>query len=1760
MRHGDRDEDVAGAVAAVEAELRVVFESAERVDAACAALRRAGVSELASSHLMDLRRLAVLAAGRLRSPSHPLIRLLLDVAAAAAAPWTILGALLAARSADVVFATLDLAVTLAASGRLVVDARVVDDLAACHEREGSSLGEPRALETLRTLMLHAPAPAPGADPLVGWLLAAPRGSVRRLVARLLDLRCPVPAPESAARLLGPGADLLAPYLAFTRATHLDLVQLAAAGAPPLLQSVPEAERQLGRALTRDVLAALGWSRVNLGLDVRHVVGVSVDGSPPVIVTPAEATLFDTCAGARHVLDRFVVVAHGGSLDPDVCDAPAVLAAAPGAHIGDATGATEIASPPAANGGDAVARFRAYNLAHAELLARLLDIAPLTADRVSWFLGVMDRIIADFQLLFGQRPGECDGLGDVYGALRTRILRELQGVAGGQPLSAELTRLVQMFEDPRALREVRTLHGLKRYLHQRGLALGFGLVEGGSGTNRTVALAILSPDRVLRTSRRIDYIDFEPASGAGETAVPYAVGILADAFARQLLLCDEQALPAVKVYCYGNEVHYYVLYRNHPAFLRVDYSPPLGGGMIDLQYYGVSKYELGDHPGPSLDAIQTFFRRLDFDVECENTRIHARYDKERAFDLSDICEKAEALLRLLPYLMDVDWVIGQLDLPPRARHDVAEAWADFFARWGTLPIRQLLTEDRRHISLGHAPSLETTREEAWSGAPPYADRFSNRPGLETVRLLNAQVADRTLVEARVPERAENAAQIPLERFLLRPLRLALTRGAVVAGEAGLQPASPDRYRQCGEAAVFAHLLAADDATLEEAARLATLVAALERTLRFETIGSVDGYNVQRADVALRGETPAVYALRDGAGIIRLACFAPDGVLTARRDDSAGTWRESGSTDVAAMAALLRRNNSLPVWVDPGASREPLRAAAIRGVFARPNGRAARRPLPGERVVSGLRASPGWAVGLARLGTSAREPADLAGGVLIAPTLAPADNAFLFTAAGVVSTGGGILSHAGLLAIQFQRPALIVGGRWERSEAGGYVLVYRRLEFTETAAQVDGRHVIERQARRECEDRVLDGDLVELDADAGTLRVLGQGAEALALHDGLQHLRDANRLLAKATADPEVLVQRGRRLRALHQLERLFLRLDDASLARHAVRCLMATGAPGTGEREYAPLLRVLLGNPSVGAGVRSHAHEITRELRLRWMSALEDARRFIPSSSDAGEVLALRVAARRAEDAVRAARRVLEEPPAQAVSQTQGVGAAHVASLLPDRGTTPEPQASVLEGPGAVGSDADETAAEGERIESLALSRLGCLWRVWLEELRTAAHGNLASHRHGLRLLSRLAGVLPVAAAERHAIERLHTMLRRADAVAVGGWQGRRVLWPEDGGLEMQPLVGWKAANLAEVGRLAPAGLVPSWFAVTDCAFREMLDSPVPVRASGANAGAASPGTLGSAIAAVLSRPGVTDAWKSAAIRDLWAETPLPVAVAQDVVAAYRHLATLMPPAEASPGPAPPEDNLPYVAIRSSGREEDAETAIRAGEFDTFLFVRGDEAVLDHLKRAWSGLWTERAIYNRAVFGLPAGGEGGGVVVQRIAWARVSGVLQTINVAEGRPREMVVNVGLGMGEGVVSGAVGADHVVIAKEAEGTQPLTFRYLTCDKRQRVVFDVRTGRGTIRVDTLSHQRWRPALEYMELLEVVEVGARLETAYGFALDIEFCFEGPHLRLLQVRPAPGSLAAWRDTLDRYPFGRLAATAVGLGAQDDGVGLHSEGQS
>jgi pyruvate,water dikinase len=1691
----------------------VAMGSAERVGDLCArlerGLREAPPSESLNAGILSLARRLRERGGAIALPVFALVTRLAgsqpatssaaatgDVATGTAASvncaWPLLRELLMAREPDFVRRALGLALERARAGSLLVDGAVLECLADRVEAEGSPLREPDGLETIRQLLAcQTGGGAASTDARVlAIYLESKSPSLRRLAARILDLAGEPVAPVIAARVLGDEAQrFLAPYLAYTRAGHADLLHLAAGGPPasgsaagvpaPLLASLRRAEAVCGEALLRAIVAELGWARLSRGLDAVRFIGLSLAGSIPFMVPLEEAPLLETLAEVRRTGEAIVVVAQGG---------------------------LPLASHEATDSAGGVARFRALNLAHAALLTDILDVAPLDRDKVLRVLDRMDHVVDDFVALFAARSEECAILPALYRDLKGRILAELAKESVAPQLSAELTRLVQAFEDPRALGDVRTLHGLKRYLHQRGLRLGFRLFDAGRATDRTVDLLLCEPDRVVHRVARIESIDFEPAAAATAGLpqdggrLPYPVAVVVDGFTRQLLH-GRRSFPGVRIFCYGNEVHYFLGYGSHPAFLRIDFSPPLLGGMIDLEFYGVSKTEMAQHPSPRLDALRAFFRRLEFDCVVESSRVRARYDKERAIDLGDIHARTEALFRLAPYLMDLDWTVGGLALDEEARARVAAAWADTFALWGALPLPLLLTRDRQGILAAIEEGAAGRAEIAWPGEGPYKDRFTPGPMVSAFAPLRRPLLALGLeLPAGIEADTTPVGQLALERDLLRPLARSVARGEVVAGPEGLRPQPPELFAREAAAERFAALLAGSDADVLSASLAARLIGPLEKVLRFRTTGSVNGREVQHATLVLRNECLTFHVLRDAGGIIRLALGALDDVLWRRRDTPASAWVPSPCLDSAALAALLRADGYLIEGAGAPIAEAPAEVAAIRAAFLGAGPRRPRPPADGERHAFGLRASPGRAAGPALFGTTRRRPEDFDGAVLVAPSIRPEDGPFLYHCAGVVSTGGGILSHAGLIAAQFRKPALVVPGEWRAEPGAVPALVYRTTEYRQDESVVHGLDVSVRRDIRDREHRLREGDLLVVDADSGTLRVLGQERDALALHEGLRALADLGARLARQTDDAGLLALRGRRLRARFLVERILARLEDPVLATHAVEELLLgpplAASPGM-DTGNARLLALLLANRHVGPVARAALNDSAVELERRALASREAALLRIPTSSSVDEILALRQDVTRRHAALRDA----------ATSLAAG-----------GLGTSPD-AADVIETIERAGRQRLETLREdATRLVRVAADRDA---DAGGDAVTIPAPAPVSPRlRHDLRRLERINRILgqPPDPLVTEARRRLARDDQRALASAIH----RDVLVSAECGFEMYPLIGWKAANLAEVERLSGSSVAPAWFAITDHAFQRVLD----LRVGGPAAGAGTPedtaagATLREAIDAVLRRHDLDNARRSAAIRALWERVRLPDNLVSAIIAAYRNL-----------DPADPC----FVAVRSSALEEDTERVARAGEFDTFLFVRGEDALVEHVRRAWAGLWTERAIHHRALLGPPAVKTGGGIIVQRMARARVAGILMTINAADGDFREMVINAGLGLGEGIVSGAVAADHVVVAKDRDlTTGPLRFRYATADKQEQVVFNERSGVGTARVECRYHQRLRPALEYVELRELARIGARLEEAFGHPLDVEFAIEGARLFVLQARPVAGPLTVLNESEERHP--------------------------
>jgi pyruvate, water dikinase len=309
-----------------------------------------------------------------------------------------------------------------------------------------------------------------------------------------------------------------------------------------------------------------------------------------------------------------------------------------------------------------------------------------------------------------------------------------------------------------------------------------------------------------------------------------------------------------------------------------------------------------------------------------------------------------------------------------------------------------------------------------------------------------------------------------------------------------------------------------------------------------------------------------------------------------------------------------------------------------------------------------------------------------------------------------------------------------------------------------------------------------------------------------------------------------------------------------------------------------------------------------------------------------------------------------------------------------------------------------------------------------------------------------------------------------------------------------PHLGGKCASLARLIRAGAA--VPPGFAVTTDAFTQMLNTD----------------GLRERVERILDAlPSGDVAAQALAAERIHAEftaVAMPAEVQAEIANAYRTLCQ-------QEGAA---DDLP-VAVRSSATAEDMPDASFAGQQDTYLWVVGQDAVLQRVRDCWASLFTARAIGYRADRGMRHMDVLMSVGVQKMVDASVAGVAMTVDPLNGDRAKMVIDASWGLGETVVSGEVTPDHFAVDKVM---LTVTQRVISV-KEHEVVAD-RAERCTVHRDIPPERRNVSCLNDNQIDTIARLAKHLERQFGTPQDIEWAIETTHdapdgrLMLLQCRP------------------------------------------
>ena len=206
-----------------------------------------------------------------------------------------------------------------------------------------------------------------------------------------------------------------------------------------------------------------------------------------------------------------------------------------------------------------------------------------------------------------------------------------------------------------------------------------------------------------------------------------------------------------------------------------------------------------------------------------------------------------------------------------------------------------------------------------------------------------------------------------------------------------------------------------------------------------------------------------------------------------------------------------------------------------------------------------------------------------------------------------------------------------------------------------------------------------------------------------------------------------------------------------------------------------------------------------------------------------------------------------------------------------------------------------------------------------------------------------------------------------------------------------------------------------------------------------------------------------------------------------------------------------------VAVRSSATSEDSPDASFAGEHDTYLWIRGEEAVIDAVRRCWASLFTDRATCYRVEMGYEHKSVEMSVVIQKMVHPISAGVAFTLNPVNGDRSQVCIDSAWGFGESVVSGEVTPDNYLIDKvlmeigqRKVSVKEMEFKLSDHDSVERAELDEERAKS-------------PSLTDAQIKAIVKLAKLAEKHYGCPQDIEWAVdadlpEGSNVVLLQSRP------------------------------------------
>ncbi|MEO8110689.1 MAG: phosphoenolpyruvate synthase [Ginsengibacter sp.] len=314
-----------------------------------------------------------------------------------------------------------------------------------------------------------------------------------------------------------------------------------------------------------------------------------------------------------------------------------------------------------------------------------------------------------------------------------------------------------------------------------------------------------------------------------------------------------------------------------------------------------------------------------------------------------------------------------------------------------------------------------------------------------------------------------------------------------------------------------------------------------------------------------------------------------------------------------------------------------------------------------------------------------------------------------------------------------------------------------------------------------------------------------------------------------------------------------------------------------------------------------------------------------------------------------------------------------------------------------------------------------------------------------------------------------------------------------------PVVGGKNASLGEMfSKLSSKGIsVPDGFATTAFAYQEFLTK----------------NSLHSSLQKLMLQLNRKDFSNldacGAEARKLLLDAKIPENLKTEIIRAYKKL---------SGG-----DTFIEVAVRSSATAEDLPQASFAGQHESYLNIKGEEALLAAVKKCFASLYTDRAIKYREDNGFEHEKVSLSIGVQKMVRSdkASSGVCFTLEPESGFRDVVHISGVWGLGENIVQGTVTPDEFFIFKPTlvQGKNAIIQKRLG-EKAKTMIYSNDENDPVVNIATPKEKQEQFVLTDEEITRLAKWALIIEKHYQKPMDIEWAKDGftNELFIIQARP------------------------------------------